>query len=253
MDTLYFKEYFHIEREHWYFRARYFVIMTHIKMLLNSKAGSIKILNVGVATGHSSELLSQFGEVKSVEFDEECYNFTKRKLNIDIINSSILDLPFNDNSFDLVCAFDVVEHVEDDKLAVSELQRVCKKGGIVTITVPAFMFLWSRHDEINQHFKRYRKKEISRLFDEKRISILYHSYYNFFLFIPISIFRLLNKLFGLTKSSKNNTGSDFSVNSNNDSIISKILYWIFKNENWFVKNKITMPFGVSIICSIEKK
>jgi len=249
MDANYYKEYYYLEREHWYFRARNKIICDHIESVVKDKK-NLKILNVGAATGFTSEMLSQFGSVKSVEYDIECYNFTKENLDLDIINGSILDLPFGDNEYDLVCAFDVIEHVEDDNLAVKEMSRVCKKDGIVAVTVPAFKFLWSHHDEVNHHFRRYTKKQLIDLFEDKS-KFLYHSYYNFWLFPPIAAFRSLNNLFSITKKSDEDTGSDFSVVSK-DSVFSKILYKLFYSESFFVRKHIKLPFGVSLISSWRK-
>ena len=126
MDKNYYKEYYHLERSHWWFQARAHILMSHLKRILPPKK-DLKILNVGAATGRSSELLMQFGEVMSVEYDKECFDFVAQNLKIPIVKGSILELPFEAEAFDLVCAFDVIEHVNDDYLAVMEMRRVCKK------------------------------------------------------------------------------------------------------------------------------
>ena len=249
MEAKFYKEYYNLEREHWYFLARNRLIMHHIRDILSTK-NKVKILNVGAGTGYTSELLKEFGKVESLEYDKDCCQFVSKNLYIEIVNGSILDLPYRENEFDLVCAFDVIEHIEDDLLGVSELKRVCKKGGFVVITVPAYMFLWSKHDEVNQHFRRYRKSEILNLFKEKG-KFLYHSYYNFWLFFPVALFRILNNLFGFTKTTEENTGSDFSLHKKG-SLISSFLFKVFYSESFFIKKQIPLPFGVSIISSWRK-
>ncbi len=157
MNAAYYKEYYHIEREHWWFLVRNQIIMNHLRRQLPTNR-PLKILNVGIATGRTSELLTEFGSVKSVEYDQECFEFTKSAVpSLDLIQGSILELPFEDQSYDLVCALDVIEHVEDHQLAVREMQRVCKPNGLVCVTVPAFMFLWNQHDDVNHHVRRYDK------------------------------------------------------------------------------------------------
>jgi len=79
----------------------------------------------------------------------------------------------------------VIEHVDDDKTSVNEMYRVCKSNGNVFITVPAFMSLWSEHDEVNQHKRRYRLNEVKTLFKDRAGKILFSSYFNSILFIPI--------------------------------------------------------------------
>ena len=94
MDSNYYKAYFELERNHWWFLARNEIIRSQMKELYLQKGEPLKIINVGVATGATSELLANFGEVTSIEYDEDCINFTKSKIDIDIQIGSILDLKF---------------------------------------------------------------------------------------------------------------------------------------------------------------
>ncbi|MEM6318664.1 MAG: class I SAM-dependent methyltransferase [Bacteroidota bacterium] len=249
MNNRYYKEYFKLEREHWYFRARNKIIMAHIRSLVADKQ-NLNILNVGVGTGHTSELLQEFGAVTSIEYDETCCQFVQETLDIQIENGSILALEYPSNTFDLVCAFDVIEHVEDDEKGVKELKRVCREDGVVVITVPAHMFLWSRHDEINHHHRRYQRPQLLELF-KKEGQFIYDSYYNFWLFPPVALFRFLNNLLGITKETEEDTGSDFTI-MGKDSWVTRLLYRIFHSESFFVTKHIRLPFGVSLIASWRK-
>lgn len=249
MTPEYYKEYYHLERSNWWFTARLEMLKSQVKTLFPNR-NDLKILNIGVATGATSVMLEEFGTVKSVEYDEVCYQFVKEKLNIDIDQGTILALTFADNSYDLVCAFDVVEHVEDDKLAVSEMIRVCKSNGFVFVTVPAFMDLWSKHDEINYHFKRYTNKTLFPLFPTSKGNIHYHSYFNTLLFIPIYLVRFIsNKFPNLFK--RDGSGSDHSMFELG--FLNKVLHQLFYAENVFLKNKMKLPFGVSLMLSYRKK
>ena len=252
MNHDYYKEYYELERSHWWFKAREVIIKNNIKLVLSSKLNSnpLKILNIGCSTGRSSEYLSEFGEVTSIEYDDFCCVFAREKTGLEIIHGSITELPFAEKTFDLVCAFDVVEHVEDHQLAVNEMKRVAKENAIIFITVPAFMSLWSHHDEINQHFRRYKKKEIETLFEnENNGKKIQSTYFNFFLFPPIYIFRRLSSIFKFGKKRKG-AGSDFEAF--NPGLINTILFKIMKFESFFVTRKITLPFGVSILYTWRK-
>ena len=253
MDKQYYIDYYKAEREHWFFRARNAVIMAHIKDIVGNRT-DLKILNIGIATGHTSVLLEKFGTVKSIEYDTECYNFVKEKLpKLDLIQGSILELPFQENNYDLVCAFDVVEHIEDDQTGVNEMKRVCNSNGHIVITVPAFMSLWSHHDVINHHFKRYKKDEIKSLIaDDKNLKYL--TYFNFFLFPPVWLFRKLNNLLSLSKNKsvkEDTVGSDLEY-FNNGGLLSKLLYSILASEKPMINRRITLPFGVSVLASWQK-
>jgi len=237
-----------LERTHWWFKVREKIIEDVIEAHI-SISGSLSILNVGAATGKTSEMLGKYGTVKSIEYDEDCCRFTSQKLNIPIIHGSILGLPFPDNSFDLVCAFDVIEHVEDDSAGVKEMERVCKSAGCIFITVPAFAELWSHHDVVNQHFRRYRMSQILNLFHSlKNGRVIYKSYFNSLLFPPVFAFRKLTKIMP-ERWVRRDSGSDFSVTQSG--LINKLLFNVFNFERLLLKF-IKFPAGVSIMFLWEK-
>ncbi len=246
----YYKEYYDLERNHWWFVAREKIITNYIKKLIKDKIiekQNPKILNIGCGPGRSSEYLSQFGTVTSIEYDKYCCEFASVKTGLEIINGSITELPFKTGTFDLVCAFDVIEHVEDDQLAVYEMKRVAKKDALLLITVPAFMSLWSHHDVINHHFKRYKLPQIEKLFnnnyDGKKI---YSTYFNFFLFPIIYLIRKMSNIF-ISEKRRPGSGSDFETFK--PGIISDILLKIMSYESKLVSKKMKLPFGVSLLYS----
>ncbi|HEU4495528.1 MAG TPA: methyltransferase domain-containing protein [Flavobacterium sp.] len=253
MQHDYYKEYYELERKHWWFVAREKIIAAFIQnniANLKPHGKELKILNVGCGPGRSSEYLSEFGRVASIEYDKFCCEFAAEKTGLEIIQGSITELPFEDNSFDLVCAFDVIEHVEDDALAVAELKRVAKNDAFVLVTVPAFMSLWSHHDVINHHFRRYRLPEVKKLFGKENSGkTVFSSYFNFFLFPPIFAFRKISNLLGSGKNRKG-SGSDFEAFK--PGVLNSILFNLMSFESKFITNKIKLPFGVSIICSWKK-
>ena len=248
MQQSYYNDYYTLEREHWWFQIRAKIIMNRISKIA-SGGRELKILNVGVATGFTSEMLAQFGSVKSVEYNEDCYEFLKEKLNIDVVKASILELPFEDNSYDLVCAFDVIEHVDDDSLATKELKRVTKLEGSVIVTVPALMLLWSMHDEINHHYRRYTSSSLKKLFIGSG-KITKCTYFNYFLFFPIAVFRIISGTFRVKQKSGNRSGSDFSVASGK--LIGRVLHLIFYTEYLLLRAQINFPIGVSILLDWKK-
>lgn len=249
MNRDYYNNYFELERKHWWFLVRLQILEAELHKLAQMESltpTTRKILNVGAATGKTSEMLTQFGEVVSLEYDRLCADFTRKELGIQIIEGSILDLPFDTNSFDWVCAFDVVEHIEDDTKAVSELLRVSKSK--VCITVPAFKSLWSKHDEINQHFRRYTLPQLKKLVSSHLI--LRQTYFNTFLFPFIWFFRLINK-FIPQKWFRKGAGSDLELGKY-DGLGSRIAKKIFRQELFFLKKGYSFPFGVSLLLVVHK-
>lgn len=253
MKHEYYREYYELERRHWWFTAREAIICGYIsKMQSNGQlpTDNLKILNVGCGPGRSSQYLSQFGEVTSIEYDKHCCEFASELTGLNIMHGSITELQFDDNSFDFVCAFDVIEHVEDDALAVSELVRVAKSGANVLITVPAMPSLWSHHDVINFHFRRYRMNEIQKLFSKHDGRSLYSSYFNFFLFPPIFVFRTISNML---KSGEKRKGSGSDFEAFKPGLLNSILYWVMRPEGWLMNAGCRFPFGVSILYSWKKK
>jgi ubiquinone/menaquinone biosynthesis C-methylase UbiE len=252
MDQQYFKEYYHLERVNWWFTVRRKILRERINHLLNKPSG-IHSLNIGAATGTTSDMLTEFGEVMSVEYDAECCNFTKTFLSTPLIQGSITELPFANNSYDLVCAFDVIEHVEDDNKAVAEMMRVCKPGGHIAITVPAYAFLWGKHDVINQHFRRYTKTVLMNLLHDHKGKVIYSTYFNSILFVPISIFRLLANLIEKIKGPQKETlESDHAV-FGTQGFFNKLLAGIFSIDYYLLKMGLRFPAGVSIIVFFKKE
>ena len=194
-------------------------------------------------------MLSKFGEVTSVEYETDCCRFLNEELHIPTIEASITELPFEDNTFDLVCAFDVVEHVAEDQLAIKELKRVTKKDGIVSCTVPAFMFLWSKHDDVNHHERRYTATGFKKLFVSSG-KIIYSSYFNTILFLPIAAFRLVSKLLPENFMRKG-AGSDFTLGNNKSS--GNIPYNLMASERLLMNKNISLPFGVSYFIIWKKQ
>jgi ubiquinone/menaquinone biosynthesis C-methylase UbiE len=249
MRADFYKEYYHLERTHWWFLARKKILRDQIEKLFEGRT-DLKVLNVGAALGASSQMLQKFGDVTSLEYNKDCCIFVKEVLQLDFIHGTVTDLPFQDNFFDLVCAFDVIEHVPEDALAVTEMHRVCKPGGFTFTTVPAFKFLWSEHDLINQHVRRYTMKSYLSLFRPRKCRIHFKSYFNFWLFTPIALFRMLSS--GLRK----NQDSRLAKSDNQRiraGLFSKILLRIFKSESFILKKGIPFPIGVSLMVISQKE
>ena len=151
---------------------------------------------------------------------------------------------------DLYIFADVLEHVENDELAVFEMKRVAKSKGLLLITVPAYMDLWSHHDVINHHFRRYKSEQIKNLFNlEINGKEVFSSYFNFFLFIPIYLIR---KVSNLLNSGKNRSGSGSDFEAFKPGILNQALNYLMGSEKLFINNNIRLPFGVSFLYSWKK-
>jgi hypothetical protein len=119
---------------------------------------------------------------------------------------------------------------------------------VVCVTVPAFMFLWSQHDDVNHHCRRYTSIQLRRLLSSRGLELLFHSYFNFWLFFPIAALRLLTAV--LPKRKRNDAGSDFFTMRN--ALLDKIFYLILRSEAWLLFSGLRLPVGVSVLSSSRK-
>lgn len=247
MDRVYYKQYRQLEMRHWWFLGRQDILAGLLRKHLPAQGEKpLKVLNVGAATGRSSEWLREFGEVTSIEYDAECATLAEEFTKMPITVGSAEELPYADGEFDLVTAFDVIEHIDNHSLAATEIARVCKPGGIVFVTVPAFQLLWSEHDEINQHFRRYGRGELAQLFIEADPSHqnLISSHFNFWLFPPIAVVRVISSLLGrFHKSPDKSPDSDFS--RANPGLVNRVLLTLFRSEGKLLGTGLRFPWGVS--------
>jgi SAM-dependent methyltransferase len=248
MDRSYYREYYTLEREHWWFRARSNILSAQLAEMVGRLHRRPTILNIGAALGASSEMLSRYGDVTSVEYDKECCDFVRQHAARHFINASITELPFRSGCFDIVCAFDVIEHVQDDARAVLEMIRVCRPGGVVAVTVPAFKLLWSHHDEVNHHQRRYRLPALRQLFQGPGQPIL-ESYFNVALFPPIAMLRAVTRLVPQSWI-RRGAGSDFTLVENR--WLDGLFYRVLNSETAWLRRGGTFPFGVSAFLSWQK-
>jgi SAM-dependent methyltransferase len=108
------------------------------------------------------------------------------------VRASISRLPFQRETFDAVGLFDVLEHLEDATSSLKEARRVLKPGGALFYTVPAFPVLWSKHDDLVGHVRRYRLPEVRNLVEGCGFRSLWSSMYYGFLLAPAMLRKVAN-------------------------------------------------------------
>lgn len=249
MEPSYYHEYFKNEREHWWFKAREAILQGQLNRVLGvtDPPAATRILNIGAATGRTSQWLTRYGAVCSLEYDSECCSLTRAALGLDVVQGSIMNLPWADESFDVACAFDVLEHVADDALAVAEMIRVVRPGGLLFVTVPSCRFLWSEHDEINHHFRRYSLAELRYLF--RNCDHIFSCGFNSILFAPIAIHRI-GKRFRRRLFSRDAAPPRSDFTKSRLPLVDRMLERLFRSERWWLDRGVGPSFGVSsmLIC-----
>jgi SAM-dependent methyltransferase len=192
MDIDYERQTHQVEDRHWWYRGRRTVLDGVIAGLGLPKPA--RILDAGCGSGRNMVELARLGGVTGVELSETSVAMARARHAGEVIAGSVLEMPFADDSFDLAVSLDVIEHLEDDLAALRELRRTVAPGGALLVTVPAYQWLWSGHDEINHHRRRYTRRSLQRVAERAGWSQVRTTYFNSLL-LPVAILlRVLDRV-----------------------------------------------------------
>lgn len=234
---------YQLEDKYWWFRARRKIVASLIDKFLKPP-GSLKILDIGCGTGREIKFLNKYGQVKGIDNAKEAIEFCCQSgYKNQVLSAEANNLPYKEESFDLVTVFDLLEHTEDDQVVIQKIKRVLKRGGHAVFTVPAYRFLWGKHDELSHHFRRYTTPSFKKKLTKESFRIVKLSYFNTFLFLPILLVRFVRKHFHPLEKI-----TDFKMTP---AFLNKFLEAVLTSEHHFLK-RCNFPFGVSIICLVQK-
>ena len=194
--------------------------------------------------------LARFGHAQGIDADAEAIRFCRERGVEEVRHVPPGPLPFAGGAFDLVTALDVVEHIDDDAAAVTEIARVLRPGGLALLTVPAFPSLWGRQDEIAHHRRRYRALGLRALVTGAGLEPEHLTYFNTLLFPPIAAVRLARRgaRRGQTPGSPE-LRSDFALTR--PGRLDTLLARVFAAEAPLVARG-RLPFGVSLLALARK-
>jgi SAM-dependent methyltransferase len=184
MDRDYELQTHQAEDRHWWYRGRRTVLEGVIADL--GLVPGARILDAGCGSGRNMIELQRHGAVTGVELAEASVEIARGRDAGEVVAGSVLEMPFPDSSFDFAVSLDVIEHLEDDLGALRELRRVIAPGGALLLTVPAYQWLWSGHDEINHHHRRYTRRSLTRVAEQAGWKQSRTTYFNSLL-LPIAI------------------------------------------------------------------
>lgn len=174
------------EDVHWWFAARREILRAVIARLV-PLPDRARLLEAGCGTGGNLAMLGAFGQVRAFELDAEARGIAAAKSGLAVAEGALPDaIPFAAERFDLIGLFDVLEHVEADEDALRALRGRLAPGGRIVLTVPAFPWLWSRHDERHHHFRRYTRGHLAAVADRAGLRLEHGFYFNTLLF-PVAV------------------------------------------------------------------
>lgn len=199
MDRQIYDQMAAVDQVHWWYTARRRVLASVIAREIAPPANA-RILEIGCGTGHNVPMLRGFGTVDAVELDDNARSVACERLGMTVIGTSLPGLEgVAEGRYDLVALLDVIEHVADDHGGLASAVRRLKPGGRLLVTVPAHQWMWTSHDRLNHHFRRYSKKSLKALVEGTGLKIDHLGYFNSLLF-PLAIAgRLMGKLTGKEK------------------------------------------------------
>jgi SAM-dependent methyltransferase len=232
------------ESTHWWFRGRRRILDHIIESL--SLPHSPRILEVGSGTGGNLLMLSRHGSVSAVEMDDKARKLATEKAEAPVTlraGSCPHDIPFPGEQFDLICLFDVLEHIDEDVETLAVLREHLAPGGRMLITVPAYQWLWSAHDVFLHHKRRYTARALRRALTDSALSVDRITYFNTLLLPLAALARLKDRIVPGERSSGTGIPAQ-PVNS--------LLYAIFSCERRMLA-RFNLPAGVSLMSIAHAK
>lgn len=167
MDSALYDEWYQLETRHWWFVGRGSLFLRLLARHLEARPQ--RILDVGCGTGNNVRRLTRYGSVVGLDCSAEALAYCRRRVPApaSLTGGTMARLPFADGAFDVVTAFDVLEHDADPQACVAEVRRVLRPGGWFLASVPAYRFMWGDHDRVAHHFRRYERDEVARLVETR--------------------------------------------------------------------------------------
>jgi len=221
---------------HWWYRARRDILADYLDRYGDLPNGA-RILEIGCGTGHNLPMLAAFGSVDAIEIDPAARAIASQRLGKPVGASPLPGLPdVPRGHYDLVAVLDVVEHIEDDVAALAGMRSLLRPGGKILIAVPAHQWMWSAHDVVNHHHRRYSKTTLKTAIAQAGLVPERLGYFNSLLFPLAAAARVMGRL----------TGRDDSDDSPPPPAVNALFERIFRLERHLV-GRVPMGPGVSIV------
>ena len=249
MEGVAYRQFLELERDHWWFigrRRSYFRILE--RFLPPQRLAAVADVGCGVG-GMLPELGARYGDAIGLDADPESIKICRERGFERSFVAGAHELPFASESHDLLTYFDCIEHIEDDRAALTEILRVLKPGATAFFSVPAYQFLYSNNDKVAHHFRRYTKGELTGKARDAGLEVVWSTYVNVVLFpviLPaVLLLKAKERLFPKAGDTRTNLSRKPSKLTN------PILAGIFGGEGHVLK-RVPAPFGHSLVMVARK-
>jgi 2-polyprenyl-3-methyl-5-hydroxy-6-metoxy-1,4-benzoquinol methylase len=195
MQENYYRTFYAVETRHWWFAARREIILAVASAFLKPGAS---ILDIGCGTGYFLEKARERFHTAGLDRSPLAVQYCAERGLTDVHEGTAADLArISECRYDGIFFLDVLEHLDDPEAALREARELLTENGRLFVTVPAFMFLWSEHDEFNEHRLRYRAPQLRVLLQRAGFRTEKLSYFNSLMFPAFVAIRLLQRLLRL--------------------------------------------------------
>jgi SAM-dependent methyltransferase len=185
---------FELEDTYWWFVGRRELIRELLLRYRPARRGDIAMLDVGCGAGATLKAIADLGMTIGVDRSPEALRLCRQRGLGGLVLADAEALPMTGESVDVLLALDLLEHIADDAAAAQEFARVLRPGGALIVTVPAYQWLWSEHDEALDHLRRYRARRLRRILVEAGFRIERLSPVITTMLLPIAALRLVQRL-----------------------------------------------------------
>lgn len=244
MDPFLYDEFYAIERHHWWavgMRGIFHMLLADPLAAMTSP----RLLDVGCGTGITLEEFGRYGRILGLDLAWPALQYTRRRdLSLPLVQGDLARLPLAADSLDIVLAFDVIEHLDDDLGGLEEIRRVLRRSGVVLLNVPAFASLWSGKDTANHHRRRYRREGLRLELESAGFRVERITYTNSALFPAIWCVRQLQRAMGRPW----NSGTEYHPSP----WLNRALLQVLRIERRVLRF-VDLPFGTSVTCLARKE
>lgn len=243
MEEIVYHTNYKLENTYWWFIARNRIVMDIVNKFVKIEPRK-QILDVGCGTGGFTKMLLENYDAIGLDTSPIAIEYCKKRGIEKLFLGTLDEFPATDFNIQAITILDVIEHIESDDAVVEQIYNTLPKNGWLIATVPAYKWLWSEHDVLHKHYRRYTKKDFITLLKKHNFQIEYSTYFNTFLFIFSALKRIYENIF-----QKKNKPID--PVDKVPAFLDKIFKAVFLSEKFFIPH-IKFPFGLSILVVAKK-
>jgi SAM-dependent methyltransferase len=242
-----------VEDHHWWYQGRRRIIRAELDRLPLPRPA--KVLDAGCGSGRTLLELVDYGHLSGIELDPDVAAVAQGRGLGEVVQGRLEELPWAENTFDLITCLDVIEHTPDDRRTLRELLRVCRPGGFLLVTVPAHQCLWSAHDEYNHHYRRYSRRSLRDAATAAGWGLGRISAFNSLLLPPAAVVRLLRRRAAAGADANGNGRSGRAAGDDlftGPRWLNKTLEGPLRLEARWLAHGLTLPLGLSLLVVLRK-